>query len=328
MLERSVVDSCSLRSKMLSAVLRHTLKPVLTSNGYDPVKSRYRLEHRMPERRTAKGIECSTVREGLVRGEWQVPAQLRSSACIFYLHGGGYMLGSPGMYRGITSRLAQLSGARLLSLDYRLAPEHPFPAPVEDALAAYEWLLGQGIDARKIVLAGDSAGGGLALALIHALKKRGSDLPGGAVVFSPYADLLATGNSVRENRERCAMFDDRSIPQAAAFYLQGQDACSALASPLYGDFDGFPPLWIHVSDTEIVRDDGIRIADKADRAGVEVHLRIWKNQPHAWPAFYPLLPQADDCLKETAAAVQAIARTDPTSAASPEATNDAVPMRQ
>lgn len=300
MLERSVVDSCSLRSRVLSAVLRHTLKPALTSNRYDPVKSRHRWEKRMPERRKAKGIDCSLVREGLVRGEWQTPGHLQSSACILYLHGGGYMLGSPGVYRGVTSRLAQLSGAKLFSLDYRLAPEHPFPAAVEDALAAYRWLLEQGIGAQSIVLAGDSAGGGLALALIHALIARKGDLPGGAVVFSPYADLLATGDSIRENSDCCAMFRGEIIPQAASFYLQGQDACSPLASPLYGDFDGFPPLWIHVSDTEIVRDDGIRIAEKADRAGVAVNLRIWRNQPHAWPVFYPLLPEADDCLREAA----------------------------
>ncbi|MCW8195877.1 alpha/beta hydrolase [Proteobacteria bacterium 005FR1] len=307
MLERQVFENPSLRSRLLSAVLRRTLKRALTRQNYDPQKSRERLERGIPERKTARRVQVEEVRHPEIKGEWEVPETIESPVCILYLHGGGYMMGSPRQYRGVTSRLAQLAGARLFSLDYRLAPEHPFPAPVEDALTAYRWLLAQGYAPEQLVLAGDSAGGGLALALIHALKKADEALPAAAFVFSPYADLLATGDSVWENNERCAMFNGKSIPQAAAIYLQGQDACSPLASPLYGDFDGFPPLWIHVSDMEIVRDDGIRIAEKADRAGVDVHLRIWKDQPHAWPAFYPLLPEADRCLRDVATAISQLA---------------------
>jgi len=298
------VDSVSLRSRLLSAVLRRTLKPLLSRQDYDPLASRSKLQNGLPTRRAARGVAISTISEqltgnALLRGEWQIPREASADHCILYLHGGGYMLGSPSQYRAVTSHLAKWAGASLFSLDYRLAPEQPFPAAVEDALLAFDYLCKR-FAAERIVLMGDSAGGGLALALIHALKQRKLPLPGGAVVFSPYADLLASGDSVRENSERCAMFSAESVPRAASFYLQGADGRDPLASPLYGDFSGFPPLCIFVSDSEIIRDDGIRIAHKASAAGVPVRLNIWRNQPHAWPAFYPLLPEAERCLREAA----------------------------
>lgn len=304
MIERHVVRSRSFKSKLLNVFLRFTVKPMLTSKYYNPGRSRARLERTMGKRKVAEGVAITEVDDAPVKGEWQIPAKGLSCACILYLHGGGYMVGSPKVYRSVTTRLAQLSGARVFSLDYRLAPEHPFPAAPDDALAAYQWLLDQGVAPATLVLAGDSAGGGLSLALIHALKDRHLPLPAGAFVFSPYADLLATGQSVKENSRRCSMFDGPAVSRAAELYLQGQDGSSPLASALNGDFSDFPPLWIYVSDSEVVRDDGIRIAEKADAAGVTVRLNVWNGQPHAWPAFYPLLPEADRCWKEVASVIR------------------------
>lgn len=303
MIERHVVKSRSFRSRLLSGFLRVSVKPVLTSKYYSPTRSRARLERVMGRRQAATGVTVEAVDGSATKGEWQMPANV-SCGVVLYLHGGGYMVGSPKVYRSVTTRLAHLSGARIFSLDYRLAPEHPFPAAVEDAIAAYHWLLNQQLDPAKLALAGDSAGGGLSLALIHALKKEQLPLPAGVFLFSPYADLLATGRSTEENSQRCAMFNGPAVLRAAEIYLQGQDGTSALASPLYGDFSGFPPLWIYVSDSEVVRDDGVRIAEKADAAGVNVRLNMWHGQPHAWPAFYPLLPEANRCLEEVASAVR------------------------
>lgn len=308
MLKQQHVGTRSLRSRLLSTFLRYTVKPILTSKYYNPVRSRSRLERTMGKRKPAEGVSITEIDTGSVKGEWHTPEESRSNACIFYLHGGGYLVGSPRVYRSVTTRLAQLSGARVFSLDYRLAPEHPFPAAIDDALSAYQWLMAEGIDPATIVLAGDSAGGGLSLALIHTLKNRQLPLPAAACVFSPYADLLVTGESLKENSKSCAMFDGPAVARAASFYLQGQHGSSPLASPLYGDFSGFPPLSIYVSDSEAVRDDGIRLAEKADKAGVAVQLSIWKQQPHAWPAFYPLLPEADHCLQELAQTARLVSK--------------------
>lgn len=298
MLDRRVVCSRSLRSRLLCGFLRYAVKPRLSSERYDLSRSRQGLERSMSKRRVPADVRITPVNHPAIRGEWQTPSST-SDRCILYLHGGGYAVGSPRVYRGMTARLAELAGARVFALDYRLAPEHPFPAALEDAVNAYEWLLGQGIEPAHLSVAGDSAGGGLALAMLLRLRDSQRPLPASAVVFSPFADMLATGRSVRENSERCSMFNGAAVPRAASVYLQGQDGCSPLASPVYGDYRGLPPLAIYVSDSEVLRDDGCRVAEKADKAGVSVQLNIWKNQPHAWPAFYPLLPEAEQCLRET-----------------------------
>lgn len=299
MIERRLIHSRSLRSRLLGIVLRWRLKPRLTSEDFDPARFRHWLERSSRSRKTCPGVNIREIAEAQVKGEWHEPIDAMPGRCLLYLHGGGYLFGSPRTYRAFTTRLAQQSGSALFSLDYRLAPEAPFPAAVEDALAAYEWLL-QRYPAKHIVLAGDSAGGGLALALLHALKSSGLPLPSGATLLSPYTDLLATGTSLESNAASCAMFDGASIRRAAAAYLAGQDGTSPLASPLYGDFNGFPPVHIQVSDNEVLRDDSLRLAERLDQAGVEVRLDIWKGQAHVWPTFYPLLPEAARSLRDMA----------------------------
>lgn len=299
MIEQRRISSRSLRSRLLSALLRWRLKPRLTGEHFDPPRFRAWLERNNAGRKTCLGVDIRAVAAGEIPGEWHVPGNAHPEHCLLYLHGGGYLFGSPRTYRVFTTRLAHLSGCALFSLDYRLAPEAPFPAAVEDALAAYRWLL-QRYPATGIVLAGDSAGGGLALALLHALKQAGQPLPSGAALLSPYTDLLATGASLERNSPSCAMFDATAIRRAAAIYLAGQDGASPLASPLYGDCSGFPPIQIQVSDNEVLLDDSLRLAERLDQAGVDVQLAIWKGQPHVWPIFYPLIPEATRSLDDMA----------------------------
>lgn len=309
MLIRTDIRRRSLRSWLLTRVLRWRLKSRLTGDTFDPIRFRRWLDREMGRKRTAKGvrIDTVTVAAGLggarleVPAEWHVPEEALDSSVILYLHGGGYLFGSPLSYRSFTTQLARHAGMRVLAPDYRLAPESPFPAAVDDALAAWRWLLEtEGLAADRVVLAGDSAGGGLAMALVHALKAEGMPLPAALIAMSPYTDLAATGRSLEENSQRCAMFTGESIRRAAGLYLAGAEAELPLASPLYGEFDGFPPLFILLSQTEVLRDDGLRVAEKADRAGVEVQLQVWRDQPHVWPIFHPLMPESSQSIRDMA----------------------------
>jgi monoterpene epsilon-lactone hydrolase len=241
-------------------------------------------------------------------GEWIEPIDPERFAgtqpTVLYLHGGGYYFCSPRTHRPITYALAVGAQARVFALDYRLAPEYPFPAAVDDALAAYRALLKQGISPTSIVLAGDSAGGGLALATLVALRDAGDLLPAGAVVFSPWTDLAATGRSLVSNTERDAMFHGASIGPAARIYLGDASTTDPLASPLYADLQGLPPLLIQASDSEVLRDDALRFAERARAAGVEVQLETWPDTPHAWQIFVQWLPEARTALGRACAFIK------------------------
>jgi acetyl esterase/lipase len=198
---------------------------------------------------------------------------------VLYLHGGGYVMGSVATHRSLIGRIAQGTGLRCLALDYRLAPEHAFPAAVDDVCAAYRWLLAQGISASGLAIVGDSAGGGLALGSLVALRAAGEPLPAVAVCLSPLTDLELTGASTR------AVIDDPMVDCAgtlimAEAYLQGADARDPRASPLHADFRGFPPLLIEVGTREILLDDAIRVVQRARQAGVDVTLEEGEGLTH------------------------------------------------
>jgi epsilon-lactone hydrolase len=227
----------------------------------------------------------------------------RCTVVVLYLHGGGYLFGSPKTHRQVLIAMAKAFQAPAYSLDYRLAPEHPFPAAVEDAAKAYQWLLSRHPDA-QIVLAGDSAGAGLAIATAVGVRDAGLKPPMAIVAFSPYSDLAVTGASVEANAKSCAMFTPRGIREAAALYLAGADARDPRASPLYADLAGLPPMLLFVSRHEILRDDTLRLAERASAAGVSVELIVRDRLPHVWPVFVTLLPEA----REAFATVTAFAR--------------------
>ena len=219
---------------------------------------------------------------------------------LLYLHGGGYFACSAETHRPITAFFA-LQGFRVFTPDYRLAPENPFPAAVDDAVAFYRGLLRAGYPPERIVVAGESAGGGLTLSLMLALRSAGVLLPAAAALFSPWTDLAATGDSIRTNSNRCAMFHGPGVAFSARYYLGDVDPRNPLASPLYADLTGLPPLLIHVGADEVLRDDSTRLAERARAAGVSVELKIWPVVPHAWQLAPHLIPEARQSLRESAA---------------------------
>ncbi len=223
---------------------------------------------------------------------------------VLFLHGGGYILGSPSLYRHFTWRLASAARAGVLSLDYRLAPEHPFPAAVDDAFGAYCWLLAEGAEPTRIVVVGDSAGGGLTYSLLLRLRDESVPLPAAAVALSPWTDLALTGASLRLNAAADPMVSIEGARQLVDHYLAGADPRTPYASPLYGDPTGLPPSLIQVGSDEVLRDDAVRMADRMRAAGCEVELEIWPRMPHVWHLFAPLMPEARRAIERIGAFVE------------------------
>lgn len=242
-----------------------------------------------------KEITITSSRVGDIPGEWLLdPAP--ADATMLYLHGGGYVGCSTQTHRPITIAFAQ-RGFRVFAPEYRLAPEHPFPAAIHDAVAVYKALLADGIAPETIVVGGDSAGGGLTLSLLLSLRVAGVPLPAAAVLFSPWTDLAATGESLRTNDKRCAMFRGEGIARAARFYLGSADPRNPLASPLYSDLAGLPPMIIHVGKDEVLLDDSTRLAERAKAAGVPVDLKVWPVVPHVWQ-IVPNMPESRQSIDE------------------------------
>lgn len=216
---------------------------------------------------------------------WSRTAGAAEDKLLLYLHGGAYVIGDSWGYRPVWSGLAGAAGAVGLSLDYRLAPEHPFPAAVDDAVAGYKALLDAGRPPGSIVLAGDSAGGGLAIAALVEAKRRGLPMPAAALVLSPWADLGHSGASITEKAAEDPSLTLAGLANSARQYLDGRSPSEPLASPIYADLAGLPPLLIQVGSVEILLDDAVRLARKAGAAGVDVTLEIWPGMPHVWHAF-------------------------------------------
>jgi monoterpene epsilon-lactone hydrolase len=231
------------------------------------------------------------IADGLKACHINTPAS-QSDRCILFLHGGGYIIGSPSLYRHITWRLATATRARVLSLDYRLAPEHPFPAALDDAVRGYQWVLANGVKPERVAVIGDSAGGGLALALLLRLRDQGIPLPAAAVALSPWTDLALTGASLALNAMVDPMVNVAQMHRVVGYYLDGADPRLPYASPLYADPAGLPPTLIQVGSDEVLRDDAVRMAERLRAAGCRVRLEIWPRMPHVWHLFVPLLPEA------------------------------------
>jgi acetyl esterase/lipase len=266
----------------------------------------YRVARRIlrPDRyKVPAGVRISPAALGGVPGEW-VEGPKPGGIVLLYLHGGGYFGCSAETHRAITSTFA-LQGFRVYAPDYRLAPENKFPAAIDDAVTVYRALLSAGHPSESVVVSGESAGGGLALSLMLALLASAVPLPASAALFSPWTDLAATGDSVRTNARRCAMFSGTDIAPSARYYLGDTDPRNPLASPLYADLSGLPPLLLHVGADEVMRDDSTRLAERARAAGVSVELKIWPVVPHAWQIAPHLIPEGRQSLREAAAFLHA-----------------------
>src|SRR5271168_4800921 len=261
-----------------------------------------RISERVPA-----DVICEKVSAGGVNAEWIAAPEAAADRVILYLHGGGYVLGSIHTHRAMISRIARASNGRALAIDYRLAPEHPFPAAVEDATAAYKWLLAQGYKPGKIVIAGDSAGGGLTIALLLAIRDGGLPMPAGAVPISPWTDLEGTGDSIGTRAAQDVMVTQDSLAASAKQYYGSHDPKDPLVSPVHANFRGLPPMLIHVGDAEILLDDATRVATRAKAAGVDVEIEVWDDMPHVWHVFAKILPEGQQAIDKIGKFV--IART-------------------
>jgi len=232
-----------------------------------------------------------------VRAEWVRVPESMESAVLLYLHGGGYTMGSTKAYRGFVARLAREGQTRALSIDYRLAPEHPYPAAIDDIVKSYKWLLAQHVDPARVIIAGDSAGGGLTLATLLELREKGITLPAAAVCLSPSTDLAQTGESITSKAA-----DDIFLTSPLLDFCYGNflgpdgDPTNPFVSPLYADLTGLPPLLVMVGTAEILLEDSIRLAAKAKAAGVDVDLVIGEEMFHVWPFFAAILPEGQEAL--------------------------------
>lgn len=284
----------SWQSYVVHPILRFFVKRKL-AKAFTPHEARAAFDHQPLQK--VPGVTFAATREGEVRGEW-AHAQGQADGAMLYMHGGGYFACSPKTHRPITGGFA-LKGFKVFAPDYRLAPEHPFPAAVEDGLAAYRAMLAAH-EPENLVVAGDSAGGGLALAVVLAAREAGLSLPAGLVLFSPWTDLAGTGPSIQANAARESMLVGSRIREVAELYLDGAHPQTPLASPLYGDLGGLPPMLLQVSDREILLDDSRRLAEKIRAAGGRAELSVWRNLPHVWQMSQAFLPEAREALAQAA----------------------------
>jgi acetyl esterase/lipase len=233
-----------------------------------------------------------------VRAEWVQGPGVAANRTVIYFHGGGYYGGSLSTHRGLAARLSLTADAPLLLVDYRLAPENPFPAAVEDATRAYRWALRRGLPPDRLALAGDSAGGGLAVAALLELKASGDPFPAAAVCLSPWFDLALTGESIVTKASVDPILRVSDLPFVAQCYLGSTDPRTPTASPLYGDLTGLPPILIQVGTDEILLDDSRRFADRAGPLGVAVQLEIWEGMFHVWQAYAGIFPEAGKAIEK------------------------------
>ncbi|WGJ13082.1 alpha/beta hydrolase [Methylocapsa sp. D3K7] len=268
----------------------------MTKTGIDAIRELLRSKPRpvgLGERRErldsigsvhpiASDISIEAGHAGAVPIEWSLAPGSDPSRVLLYFHGGGYISGSIVSHRGMVVEAGRAAGVRTLAVGYRLAPEHPFPAALEDARAAYDFLLAQGIAPHHIAFAGDSAGGGLSLALLTTLRDAGQQLPGCAWLVSPWVDLEMRGESLKTKADADPLIQKPYLEELAAAYLGGTDPANPLVSPLRADLSGLPPLLVQVGSAETLLDDAVRISSRAGSADVQVTLEIWPHMIHAW----------------------------------------------
>ena len=305
----------------MSFVLRHTFKPRL-ARAVDAQHARAIMNRAIFK--TPSNVKITPATLGGVPGEWVESESQPAAAVLLYLHGGGYFACSARTHRPFTTAFAQ-HGLRVYAPDYRLAPENPFPAGLNDGVAAWHAVRAETGASTPMVIGGDSAGGGLALATMLTLRDEGAALPAAAALFSPLTDLVGIGESRRTNDRRCAMFHGRGLGRATEFYMAdtGRDPRDPLASPLYADLRGLPPLLIHVGADETLRDDSTELATRARAAGVYVELTVWPAVPHVWQMFHPFVPEGRQSLAAASAFLRQAAGAGTSAITPPAAVSEA-----
>jgi len=291
---------------MASQQLRETIELIrsqasVAADGLSLAERRKMME----EQQAQLPVPADIVREPIdmdgVAGLRVTAPGARDDRFILYDHGGGYVMGSVATHVELMGRLSRACGATVYGVDYRLAPEAPYPAAVEDSLAAYRWLLRQGAVPEHVMIGGDSAGGGLTLATLVSLRDGGEPLPAGAILFSPWTDLACTGESMSTRAGQDPMITDRAVVlEMAGLYAGDHDATHPHISPVYADLAGLPPLLVQVGDAELLLDDSTRLAERAEKAGTPVRLSIWDEAFHVFQAM-PQLPEAAEAVAQVEA---------------------------
>lgn len=278
-------------------VVRAHLAKLPPSDALTTVERRAQYERAEKVFPTPPDVKVERVNVPAAPAEWLRPPSAVPGRVVLYLHGGGYVIGSPRSHRHLAAAIAGAAGASALLLDYRLAPEHPFPAAVEDATAAYRWLLDQATAPERIVIAGDSAGGGLTVATLLALREARVPLPAGGVCISPWVDLTCSGASYRTMAAADPIVRRAGVEEMARAYLGATPPRTPLASPLFADLRGLPPLLIHVGSDEVLLDDAVQLAERAKAAGVDATLEIYDRMIHVWHWFLPMLDEAQTAVE-------------------------------
>lgn len=294
----------SIRSKLINFMLRnrHFLHLRFKRDIFDENTSipQFRAEAERMTGVMAKlpdGVELQTLTIDGIHAEWIYPTDAAQDKIILYTHGGGYVSGNCQDHRAIVSKMVKTCGVKTLQFDYRLAPEHPYPAALDDSLKIYRWLLDEGYLPENIVIMGESAGGGLCLALVLAAKTQNLPLPAAAVALSPWTDLKCTGESYKTKAKRC--LSPMGAPAVfSTHYVGDHDPTDPGISPLYGDLQGLPPLLLITGDDEVHRDDSIQFADKAQKAGVDVTLHVGEGMVHCYPLLAPMFPEATEAMSK------------------------------
>ena len=288
----------SIRAKFINGLLRSTLKRQLLN--IDDVDSFRKMMGGSAG--FGPGIPADVKVESLeisgVSCEWISFADSSADRAMVYFHGGGYIVGGFDSHHGIAWRLAKASGLKVLLVDYRLAPENPFPAAVEDATACYRWLLDEGYLPEQLMIGGDSAGGGLAVAVLVNIKNLGLSQPSAAVLMSPWVELTVSGDSMDGNAKADPMLSRAALEFFAKNYLGDLDRKATLASPLFADLSGLPPMLIHVGSTEVLRSDAERLVEKIKQANGNAVLEIWPAMPHVFQLLAGWIPEGKDAVEK------------------------------
>jgi monoterpene epsilon-lactone hydrolase len=277
--------------------------PAFGALGFDLTELRQGMSTRRES--DLPGVRYLSALAGGIPAEWVLAPGADPDLRLLYLHGGGYISGYGAFYLAMAAHISAAADCAVLLPDYRLGPEHPFPAGLEDCLSAYQWLLETGPQgpalARAVFIGGDSAGGGLSLASLLALRDRRLSLPRGAFALSPFADLSLTAESIRSQAKLDPIMHPNCLPEFVTRYVQPNEVRSPLVSPAFGDYTGLPSLLIHVGEHEIIRDDSIQVADRARAAGVTCDLEIWPGMFHVFQSHEPLLPEGRQSIDQIAA---------------------------
>ncbi|MDJ0941806.1 MAG: alpha/beta hydrolase [Woeseiaceae bacterium] len=257
----------------------------------------------------ASGVRVEATEVAGLESEWLSPADAPDNKVLLYLHGGAYVLGGCDSHRHLVSYLARAGNIRALLPEYRLAPEHPFPAAIDDAVEVYRALLADGFDAADILVAGDSAGGGLTVATMLKLRELGEPLPAAAFLLSPWLDLSASGESMQTRNEHDPWFEATDIPIVARYYCGEDEVTNPLVSPVYADMSGMPPVYIQVGNDEILLSDATRLADNIRAAGGEVDIEVWQEMWHVFQAFLLVMPESREAVAKMGAQMREVAAT-------------------